>query len=120
LHKVYVQLKTEAKLSYSDACKAHRTARSPPIPNVASQSALPPLSKSTVDRSRAGPFISATPLPRATGVQLDQDGRVVTEQIYFSSLLLRLVIRPPWQKTKARLLTPIEFPLMNSKIAFLN
>ena len=31
-----LKLKTEAKLSYADACKAHRIARSPPVPNMVS------------------------------------------------------------------------------------
>ena len=40
-----------------------------------------------MDRSHARPFISATPLPHATGVPLDQDELIVTEQTDFSSFL---------------------------------
>jgi len=40
-----------------------------------------------VDRSHARPFISATPLPHATGGPLDQDELIVTEQTDFSSFL---------------------------------
>ena len=40
-----------------------------------------------MDRSHARPFISATPLPHATGVTLDQDELIVTEQTDFSSFL---------------------------------
>ena len=47
-----LKLKTEAKLSYPDACKAYRIARSPPVPNMASQSAFPPLPKKTVGVDR--------------------------------------------------------------------
>jgi len=82
-----LKLKTEAKLSYADASQAHRTGRNPPVPNIASQSAFPPLPKSTVDRSHARPFISTTPLPHATGGPLDQDELIVTEQTDFSSFL---------------------------------
>jgi len=47
-----LKLKIEAKLSYADACKAHRIARSPPVPNMVSQSAFPPFPKKTgVDRT---------------------------------------------------------------------
>jgi len=48
---------------------------------------FPSLPKSTVDRSHATPFLTATPLPHATDVPLDQDEFVVTEQIDFSSFL---------------------------------
>ena len=82
-----LKLKTVAKLSYADACKAHNSSRSPPVPNLASQSAFPTLPKSTVDRSHARPFLGASPIPRATGVSLDQEKLIVTEQIDFSSLL---------------------------------
>jgi len=55
---------------------------------VASQSAFPPLPKSTVDRPpHAKPSISAAPLPLATGVPLEQDELIVTEKIDFASLL---------------------------------
>ena len=47
-----LKLKTEAKLSYADACKAHRFARSPPVPYMSSQSAFPPLPKKTVGVDR--------------------------------------------------------------------
>jgi len=82
-----LKLKTVAKLSYADACKAHNSSRSPPVPNLASQSAFPTLPKSTVDRSHARPFLGTAPIPRATGVSLDQEKLIVTEQIDFSSLL---------------------------------
>ena len=84
-----VKLKTEEKLSYADACKAHRIARSPPVPNVASQSAFPPLPKKTVavDRTRARPVVGAAPFPHAAGVPPDQDEMIITEQLDFSSLL---------------------------------
>ena len=50
-----LKLKTEAKLSYAGACKAHRIARSPPVTNMVSQSAFHPLPKTTVgvDRTQA-------------------------------------------------------------------
>ena len=47
----------------------------------------PHLPKSTVDRTLAKPFSSATPCPHGTGTPLDQDEPTVTEQIDFSSLL---------------------------------
>ena len=43
-----IQIKTEAKLSYADACKAHGIGRSLPVPNMVSQSAFPHLPKKTV------------------------------------------------------------------------
>jgi len=36
-----LKLKKVAKLSYADACKAHKTASNPPVPNIAAQSAFP-------------------------------------------------------------------------------
>jgi len=51
-----LKLKTVANLSYADACKELRTSRNPPVPHLASQSTLPPLLKSTVDRTLAKPF----------------------------------------------------------------
>jgi len=84
-----LKLKTEAKLSYTDACKAHRIARSPPVPNMVSQSAFPPLPKKTVgvDRTQARSIVGAVPFPHAAGVPPDQDEMVITEQLDFSSLL---------------------------------
>ena len=40
-----------------------------------------------MDRTLAKPFLSATPCPYVTGTRLDQDEPIITEQIYFSSLL---------------------------------
>ena len=96
-----LKLKTVAKLSYADACKAHNSSRSPPVPNLASQSAFPTLPKSTVDRGLMQdrflvPLRFRVQLvshrvqlviPRATGVSPDQEKLIVTEQIDFSSLL---------------------------------
>jgi len=83
-----LKLKTEAKLSCADACKAHRIAKSPPVPNMASQSAFPPLAKKTgVDRTQARSIVGATPFPHAAGVPPDQDEMIITEQLDFSSLL---------------------------------
>ena len=84
-----LKLKTEAKLSYADACKAHRIARSPPVPNMVSQSAFPPLPKKAVGvyRTHARPVIGAAPIPHAAGVPPDQDEMIISEQLDFSSLL---------------------------------
>jgi len=82
-----LKLKTVAKLSYADACTAHKTSSNPPVPNITSQSAFPPLPKSTVDRSHARPFIGTTLIPHAPGVPLDQEELIVTLQVDFSSLL---------------------------------
>ena len=82
-----LKLKIEVKLSHADACKAHRTARDPPVPSIALQSAFPSLGNSTVDRSHARPFTSAAPLLHVTGVPLDQDELIVAEQNDFSSFL---------------------------------
>ena len=73
-----LKLKTEAKLSYADACKAHRIARSPPVPNMVSQSTFPPLPKKTVgvERTQARSIIGAAPFPHAAGVPPDQDETV--------------------------------------------
>jgi len=67
----------------------HRIARSPPVPNMASQSALPPLPKKPVgvDRTHARPVVGAAPFPHAAGVPPDQDEIIITEQLDFSSLL---------------------------------
>ena len=83
-----LQLKIEVKLSYADACKAHRIARSPPVPNMVSQSAFPPLPKKTVgaDRTQARSIVGAAPFPHAAGVPPDQDEVITTEQLDFSSL----------------------------------
>ena len=82
-------LDTNGKLSYSDACNAHRIARSPPVPNnLASQSAFPPHPKKTgVDRTHAKPIVGAAPFPHAAGVPPDQDEMIITERLVFSSLL---------------------------------
>jgi len=77
-----------ANLSYADACKELRTSRNPPAPHLASQSTFPPLPNSTVDRTLAKPFLSATPCPHVTGTPLDQDEPIVIEKIDFSSLLI--------------------------------
>ena len=61
------KLKSVANLSYADACKELRTSRNPPAPHLASQSTLLPLPKSTVDRTLAKPFLSATPCLHVTG-----------------------------------------------------
>jgi len=83
-----IQLKTQAKLSYADACKAHRIAKSPPVPNMVSQSAFPPLPKKTgVNRTQVRFIVGAAPLPHAAGVPPDQDEMIITEQLDFSSLL---------------------------------
>jgi len=65
-----LKLKTEAKLSYADACKTHRITRSPPVPNLVSQSAFPLLPKKTVgvDRTQARSVVGAAPFPHAAGV----------------------------------------------------
>jgi len=77
------------KLSYANACKAHKIARSPPVPNMVSQSAFPPLPKKTVgvDRTHERPIVGAAPFPYAAGVPPDQDKMIITEQLDFSSLL---------------------------------
>jgi len=81
-------LKTEAKLSYADACKAHRIARTPPVPNMVSQSGFPPVPKKTgVDRTHERPIVGAAPFPHAAGVPPHQDEMIITEQLDFSSLL---------------------------------
>jgi len=76
-----ILLKTEAKLSYADACNAHRLARSPPVPMV-SQSAFPPLPKKTVgvDRTQAINIVGAAPFPHAAGVPQDQDEMIITSK----------------------------------------
>jgi len=84
-----LKLGTEAKLSCADACKAHGIARSPPIPNMVSQSAFPSLPKKTVgvDRTQARSIVGAAPFPHAAGVPSDHDEMIITEQLDFSSLL---------------------------------
>jgi len=82
-----LNLETVANLSYADACKELSTSRNPPAPHLASQSTFPTLPKSTVDRTLAKPFLSATPCPRVTGTPLDQNELIVTEQTDFSSLV---------------------------------
>jgi len=83
-----LKLKKEAKLSYADVCKGHRIARSPPVSNMVSQSAFPPLLKKTgVDRTQARSIVGAAPFPHAAGVPPDQDEMIITEQLDFSSLL---------------------------------
>jgi len=88
--EILKQKRTEAKLSHGDACKAHRIARSPPVPNMVSQSAFPPLQKKTLrtDRTQARSIVGVTPFPHAAGVSLDQDEMIITEQLDFSSLFL--------------------------------
>jgi len=84
-----LKLKTEAKLSYADACNAHRIARNPPFPNMVSRSAFPPLPKKTVgvDRPQVSSIVGAAPFPHAAGVPSDQDEMIITKQLDFSSLL---------------------------------
>jgi len=63
--------------------------RSPHVPNMASQSAFPPLPKKTF-RSRSytrKTYFGAAPFPHAAGVPPDQDEMIITEQLDFSSLL---------------------------------
>jgi len=81
-----LKLETEVKLSYADACKAYRIARSPPVPNMVSL--FPPLPKKTVvDRTQARSIVGAAPFPHAAGVPPDQDEMIITKQLDFSSLL---------------------------------
>jgi len=65
-----------------------RIARSPPVPNMVSQSGFPFSKK---DRSRsytsARSVVGAPPFPHAAGVPPDQDEMIITEQLDFSSLL---------------------------------
>ena len=69
----------------------HRVDRSPPVPNMVSQSAFPPLPKKTgVDRPQARSIVGAAPFPHAACVPPDQDEVIITEQLDFSSLLVDL------------------------------
>ena len=83
-----LKLKTEAKLFYADACKAHKIPRSPAVPNTVSQSDFPPLKKKVgVDRTQARSNAGAAPFPHAAGVPPDQGEMIVTEELDYSSLL---------------------------------
>jgi len=126
-----LQLKTEAKLSYADACKVHRIARSPPVPNMVSQSTFPPLLKKTVgaDRTQARSIVGGAPFPHAAGVPTDQDEMIITEQLDFSSLLfgnrvtflafLAEVIRQTMlAKTTTQVLTYVKLSLRQLVIAW--
>jgi len=83
-------LKAEAKLSYADACKAHRIARSPPVPNMVSQSAFPPFPKKTVgvDRTHERPIVDAAPFPHAAGVPPHQDEISLLNNLIFPASCL--------------------------------